>query len=176
MLIFLYQQLLLALAFRPTPSPLVWFPDPLTLRVKELRASDAQSEMWRSLALRRLQGKCSLFCGSITGFQCAIMSLHDGQEESSALGAILVTAIAGVQILGLHRSGDAELVAFASSSSPQGGSSTLMGLYYERTETRARIWWVVWTRKFLFRASILQCLIHRWASILRDWSHGQILG
>lgn len=94
---------MLALAFHPTPSLHGWSPTPLTLRVEELRASDALSRTWRSLALRCLQGKVSLFGGSIAALQAATMLLLDAQEGSLALDAILVTAFSGAQKLGLHR-------------------------------------------------------------------------
>lgn len=94
--------LVLALAFHPTPSLLGWSPTPLTLRVEELRAPDVHSKTWRSLALRCLQGRVSLFCGSTASLQSVIMLLLDGQDGSLALDAVLVTAISGAQKLGLH--------------------------------------------------------------------------
>ena len=139
-----FEQLVLALAFHPTPSLLGWSPTPLTFRVEELRASDVHSRTWRSLALRCLQGRVSLFCGSIATLQAAIMLLLDGQEESLALDAILVTAIAGAQKLGLHGLGDARLEAYASPTSPTGdGLSTSMEPPHIRTEIGIRIWSVI---------------------------------
>ena len=137
----LFLQLVLALAFHPTPSLLGWSPTPLTLRVEELRASDVHSKTWRSLALRCLQGGVSLFCGSIASLQAAIMLLLDGQEGSLALDAVLVTAISGAQKLGLHRLGDARLQAYASpTSSTENGSSTSTEPPHIRTEIGIRIW------------------------------------
>ena len=134
-------QLVLALAFHPTPSLLGWSSTPLTLRVEELRASDVHSKTWRSLALRCLQGGVSLFCGSIASFQAAIMLLLDGQEGLFVLDAILVTAISGAQKLGLHRLGEARLEASASlTSSSEDGSSISTEQPHIRTETCVRIW------------------------------------
>jgi hypothetical protein len=136
-----FLQLVLALAFHPTPSLLGWSSTPLTLRVEELRASDVHSKTWRSLALRCLQGVVSLFCGSMASLQAAIMLLLDGQEGSLALDTILVTAISGAQKLGLHRLGDARLEASASPPSPsEDGSSTSTEPPHIRTEIGIRIW------------------------------------
>ena len=136
-----FQQLVLALAFHPTPSLLGWSPTPLTLRVEELRASDVQFKTWRSLALRCLQGEVSLFCGSIAALQAAIMLLLYGQEGSLALDTILVTAISGAQRLGLHRLGDANLEAFAPPTSVSEDSvSTPTESPHIRTEVGIRIW------------------------------------
>ena len=137
----LFLQLVLALAFHPTPSLLGWSPTPLTLRVEELRAPDVHSKTWRSLALRCLQGRVSLFCGSTASLQSVIMLLLDGQEGSLALDAVLVTAISGAQKLGLHRLDDARLEASASStSSYDDGSSTSTEPPHIRTEIGIRIW------------------------------------
>ena len=136
-------QLVLALAFHPTPSLLGWAPTPLTLRVEELRASGVYSKTWRSLALRCIQGEMSLFCGSIAGLQTAIMLLLDGQQGSLALDVILVTAISGAQKLGLHRLGDIRLEASASPIlAPQDGSSTWTEAPHIRIEIGIRIWLV----------------------------------
>ena len=141
MLTFPFLQLVLALAFHPTPSLLGWFPTPLTLRVEELRELDVHSKTWRSLALRCLQGGTSLFCGSIGSLQAATMLLLDGQEGSLALDAILVTAISGAQKLGLHRLGDARLEVSASpTSSSEDDSLTSMEPPHIRTEIGIRIW------------------------------------
>lgn len=77
--------------------------------MQEIRATGAQSQAWRALALRCLQGDVSLFCGSITSLQAAVMVLLDAQESSLALDSILVTAISGAQRLGLHRLGEVKL-------------------------------------------------------------------
>lgn len=135
---------MLALAFHPTPSILGWSPTPLTLRVEELRASGVHSRTWRSLALRCLQGRVSLFCGSIATLQAAIMLLLDGQEETLALDATLVTATAGAQKLGLHGLGDARLEAYASpTSSTEDGLSTPTEPPHIPTEIGIRIWSVI---------------------------------
>ncbi|KAJ5491656.1 hypothetical protein N7539_003223 [Penicillium diatomitis] len=148
--------LVLGLAFHPTPSMLGWTPTPSAMRVEELRASDMRSQAWRSLSLRCLQDGISLFCGSITGLQAAIMLLLDGQEGSLALDAVLVTAISGARKLGLHRLGDIKLDASASHSPLMGnGSSEPAEPSYLRTEVGIRIWW---------------------ALVMRDWSRGQALG
>ena len=132
---------MLALAFHPNSSLLGWSPTVVTLRVEEFRASDIRSKTWRSLALRCLQGGVSLFCGSIASLQATIMLLLDGQEESLALDAILVTGISGAQKLGLHRMGDARLKASASPASSSGNdSSTLTEPAHIRTEVGVRIW------------------------------------
>ena len=132
---------MLALAFQPTPPLHGWSPTPLTLGVEELRAADALSETWRSLALRCLQEKVSLFGGSIAALQAATMLLLDAQDGSLALDAILATAISGAQKLGLHRLGDARLEPSASPTSPsEGGSSTSMEPPHIRTEIGYRIW------------------------------------
>ena len=141
MLTLLFEQLVLALAFHPTPSLLGWSSTPLTLRVERLRASDVHSRTWRSLALRCLQGGASLFCGSIATLQAAIMLLLDGQEGLLMLDAILVTAISGAQKLGLHRLGDARLEASASSTSFfEDDSSKSTEPPHIRTEIGIRIW------------------------------------
>ena len=107
--------------------------------MEELRASDALSKTWKSLALRCLQGEVSLIGGSIAALQAATMLLLDAQEGSLALDAILVTAISGAQKLGLHRLGDARLEPSASPTSPsEGGSSTSMEPPHIRTETGIR--------------------------------------
>ncbi|KAI2791843.1 hypothetical protein POX_c04722 [Penicillium oxalicum] len=148
--------LVLGLAFHPTPSVLGWAPTPSAMRVEELRASDIRSKTWRSLSLRCLQDGVSLFCGSITGLQAAVMLLLDGQESSLALDAILVTAISGARKLGLHRLGDFKLNPSASSPTPLGnGTPEPVEPLYIRTEVGVRIWW---------------------ALVLRDWSRGQALG
>lgn len=132
---------MLALAFHPAPSVLGWFPTPLTLRVEELRASDVHSKTWRSLALRCLQGRVSLFCGSIASLQAAIMLLLDAQEGPLALDAILVTAISGAQKLGLYRLGDSRLEVFVSlTSSSEERPSTSTEPSHIRTEIGIRIW------------------------------------
>lgn len=113
----------------------------MTLRVEELRASDVYSKAWRSLALRCLHGGASLFCGSITSLQAAIMLLLDGQEESLALDAILVTAISGARKLGLHRLGDARLDASTSpATSLDDNSPASAEPPHIRTEISIRIW------------------------------------
>ena len=69
------------------------------------------------------------------------MLLLDGQEESLALDAILVTAISGAQKLGLHRLGDAKfeastpLLSSIRLSSPRLAESSQV-----RTEIGVRIW------------------------------------
>lgn len=131
-----FQQLVLGLAFHPTSSHLGWSPTPLGLYVEELRASDVHSKKWRLLALRCLQGGMSLFCGSIASLQAAIMLLLDGQEESSTLDTILITAISGAQKLGLHR-----LEASTSlMSSSKNDLSTPMEPLHIRMEVGIRIW------------------------------------
>lgn len=64
--------LVLALAFHSTPSLLGWSPTPLNLRVEELRALDAHSKTWRSLALRCLQGRGV----ALLWFDCWVASCH----------------------------------------------------------------------------------------------------
>ena len=132
---------MLALAFHPSPSILGWFPSPLALCVEELRAAEVPSKRWRSLALQCLQGNVSLFSGSIASLQAAIMLLLDGQEESLALDAILVTAISGAQKLGLHRLGDAK---FETSASVLSSLQFSLPIWAEpsqvRTEMGVRIW------------------------------------
>jgi len=91
--------------------------------------------------LRCLQGGVSLFYGSIASLQAAIMLLLDGQEESLALDAILVTAISGAHKLGLHRLGDARLEAWPSpTASSENGSLTSTEPPHIRTEIGIRIW------------------------------------
>lgn len=133
-------QLVLAVAFHPTPSIIGWSPTPLALRVEELRASNVRPKMWRSLAIRCLQGEVSLFCGSITSLQAAVMLLLDGQEGSLALDAVLVTAISGAQKLGLHRLGDAKLGVSVSPTYSEDISSALIEPSHVRTEIGIRIW------------------------------------
>lgn len=65
------------------------------------------------------------------------MLLLSGQEESSSLDAILVTAIAGAQTLGLHRLKDAKLLP---SISPTAALSTIPESSCVRTEVAVRIW------------------------------------
>lgn len=69
------------------------------------------------------------------------MLLLNGQEESLALDAVLVTAISGAQKLGLHRLGEAKLKPFAFPAlSVNDRSSTLMDIPHIRTEIGVRIW------------------------------------
>lgn len=69
------------------------------------------------------------------------MLLLDGQEEPSALDAVLVTAISGAQKLGLHQLGEARLEVSASlRSSADNRSSTCQHLPLVRTEIGIRIW------------------------------------
>ena len=70
-----------------------------------------------------------------------MMLLLDGQEESLALDAILVTAISGAQKLGLHRLGDAKLGASAPLISSFQSSSPISAEPSQvRTEIGVRIW------------------------------------
>ena len=132
---------MLGLAFHPTPSLLGWSSTPLTLRVEELRVSSTHAEKWRSLASRCIQGRVSLFCGSIASLQAAIMLLLDGQGGSLVLDAILVTAISGAQKLGLHRLGVSRLeVSVLPPSSAERGSSLSTEAPYIRMEIGIRIW------------------------------------
>lgn len=83
----------------------------------------------------------SLFCGSIASLQAGIMLLLDGQEESSNLDTILVTAISGAQRLGLHRLGDAKMEASTwLMSSSENDSSNPTELLHIRMEVGIRIW------------------------------------
>ncbi|KAJ5302223.1 hypothetical protein N7508_007086 [Penicillium antarcticum] len=143
--------LVLGLAFHPTPSLLGVQLTPLTFRVEQLRASDEPAATWRSLGVRCLQGGISLFCGSISSLQAAIMLLLDTKETSLELDAVLVTAIAGARKLGLHRLGNASLDV---SPSLNYGSATADPPQI-RTEVAIRIWWTL---------------------VMRDWSRGQALG
>ncbi|PYH94520.1 hypothetical protein BO71DRAFT_398799 [Aspergillus ellipticus CBS 707.79] len=145
--------LVLGLAFHPAPTILGWSSTPLALRVGDLRASDVHFNAWRSLALRCLPGAVSLFCRSIASLQAAVMLLLDGHEDPETLDAILVTAIAGAQKLGLHRLGEAKPTA-ASGSAMDAGLA-LAEMPQVRTEVGIRIWW---------------------ALVMRDWSRGQALG
>ncbi|KAJ5894312.1 hypothetical protein N7495_006003 [Penicillium taxi] len=144
--------LVLGLAFHPTPSLLGVQLTPLTFRVEQLRASDEPAATWRSLSARCLQGGVSLFCGSISSLQAAIMILLDGQETSLELDTVLVSAISGARKLGLHRLGDAILDA---SPSLDYVSPATAKPPHIRTEISIRIWW---------------------ALVMRDWSRGQALG
>ncbi|KAJ6010024.1 hypothetical protein N7522_005040 [Penicillium canescens] len=143
--------LVLGLAFHPTPSLLGVQLTPLTFRVEQLRTSDEPAATWRSLGVRCLQGGISLFCGSISSLQAAIMLLLDTKETSLGLDAVLVTAIAGARKLGLHRLGNATLDA---TPSLHYGSVTAEPPQI-RTEIAIRIWWTL---------------------VMRDWSRGQALG
>ena len=118
-----------------------WSLTPLSLRVEELRASDSHSVTWRSLALRCLQGKVTIFCGSIASLQAAVMLLLDGQEELSNLDALLVTAISGARKLGLHGLGDAKLeISIPSDTFIDDSSRLLQETVNIRTEIGIRIW------------------------------------
>lgn len=66
------------------------------------------------------------------------MLLLDGQEDTLALDAILVTSISGAQKLRLHRLGDVKLKTSPPSPSPQ--SSESMESSHIRTEIGVRIW------------------------------------
>ncbi|KAJ5753658.1 uncharacterized protein N7511_007811 [Penicillium nucicola] len=143
--------LVLGLAFYPTPSLLGVQLTPLTFRVEQLRASDEPAATWRSLGVRCLQGNISLFCGSISSLQAAIMLLLDTKETSLELDAVLVTAISGARKLGLHRLGKADLNV---SPSLNYGSEAADPPEI-RTEVAIRIWWTL---------------------VMRDWSRGQALG
>ena len=69
------------------------------------------------------------------------MLLLDGQEEPSALDAILVTAISGAKKSGLHQLGEAILdVPVSLRSSVDNRSSTYERLPTVRTEIGIRIW------------------------------------
>ncbi|OQE42208.1 hypothetical protein PENCOP_c004G00338 [Penicillium coprophilum] len=141
--------LVLGLAFHPTPSLLGAQLTPLTYRVEQLRVSDEHISTWRSLSARCLHGGISLFCGSLSSLQAAIMLLLDAKESSLELDAVLVTAISGARKLGLHRLGnatlDASLFHDLTTAEPP----------HIRTEIATRIWWTL---------------------VLRDWSRGQTLG
>ena len=72
------------------------------------------------------------------------MLLLDGEEDTLALDAILVTAIAGAQRLGLHRLGDAVLEVSEPSIPLSGNTSQMLAeLPQIRTEVGIRIWSVV---------------------------------
>lgn len=144
-------QLVLGLAFHPTPSLLGVQLTRFSFRVEQLRASDEPASTWRSLAVRCLQGGISLFCGSISSLQAAIMLLLDTKVTLLELDAVLVTAISGARKLGLHRLGNVTLEAFPSVDY---GSATAEAPHI-RTEVAIRIWWTL---------------------VLRDWSRGQALG
>lgn len=131
-------QLVLSLAFHPAPNILGWSPTPLNLRVEELRATDTASATWRTLALRCLQGRMSIFCGSIASLQAAVMLLVDSQEGPLELDSVLVTAISGAQKLGLHQLGDAKLEIPASAISHTGPAQGIPT--HVRTELGVRIW------------------------------------
>ena len=91
--------------------------------------------------MRCLQGGVSLFNGSITALQAAIMLLLDGQADSLALDSILVNSISGAQKLGLHRMGNVKLEAYAlTTASSDDGSSKLTESRHIRTEIGVRIW------------------------------------
>lgn len=124
------------------------------MRVEELRASGLQFKLWRSLALRCLQGQISLFCGSMASLQTAVMLLLDGSEDSLALDSLLVTAISGARKLGLHKLGDVKLEITKSSDLFDYGPTALAPPHV-RIEIGIRIWW---------------------ALVMRDWSRGQSLG
>ncbi|KAJ5373145.1 hypothetical protein N7517_005151 [Penicillium concentricum] len=141
--------LVLGLAFHPTQSILGVQITPLTSRVEQLRASNEPMSTWRALGVRCLQGGISLFCGSISSLQAAIMLLLDAKASSLELDAVLVTAISGARKLGLHRLSNATLDA-----SIDYGLATA-GPPHIRTEIAIRIWW---------------------ALVMRDWSRGQTLG
>ncbi|KAJ6190686.1 hypothetical protein N7519_000707 [Penicillium mononematosum] len=143
--------LVLGLAFHPTPSLLGVQLTLLTFRVEQLRASDEPAATWRSLGVRCLHGGISLFCGSISSLQAAIMLLLDTKETSLGLDAVLVTAIAGARKLGLHRLGNATLDATPSLHY----GSVAAEPPQIRTEIAIRIWWTL---------------------VMRDWSRGQALG
>ncbi|KAJ5132351.1 hypothetical protein N7448_006509, partial [Penicillium atrosanguineum] len=123
--------------------------------VAAIRASDSP-RVWRELASRCLQGRVSMFCGSIASLQAAIMFLLDGYEDSVELDALLVTAISGARKLNLHRLGDVKLNLANSmrDTLPGNGSSFALSPVI-RTEIGVRIWW---------------------ALVARDWSRGQALG
>ena len=77
----------------------------------------------------------------MASLQAAIMLLLDGQEESFVLDAILVTAIAGAQRLGLHQLGDVSLEASAPPTpSSEDDVSTWIESSLIRTETGVRVW------------------------------------
>ncbi|KAL8992393.1 MAG: hypothetical protein Q9169_007136 [Polycauliona sp. 2 TL-2023] len=144
-------QLMLGLAFHPSPSQHGWVSTPLTRRVEELRSGDCLFRTLRSLAIRCLQGDITFFCGSIASLQAAIMLLLDRHEEDHVLDAILVTAISGAQKLGLHRLGDAKLT-YVEVTSPSTPESTLpLEPTIVRTKIGVRIWWSL---------------------VMKDWSRG----
>lgn len=127
---------MLGLAFHPTPSILGVQLTQFSFRVEQLRASDEPASTWRSLAVRCLQGGISLFCGSISSLQAAIMLLLDTKVTLLELDAVLVTAISGARKLGLHRLGNITLEA---SPSLDYGSATAESPHI-RTEVAIRIW------------------------------------
>jgi hypothetical protein len=111
--------------------------------VEALRVSGSP-QAWRELAYRCLQGRVSMFCGSIAGLQAAVMFLLDGYEDFLELDALLVTAISGARKLGLHRLGEANLKLEASISDtlPSDGLHFTMPPVERviRTEIGVRIW------------------------------------
>ncbi|CAG8085674.1 unnamed protein product [Penicillium salamii] len=143
--------LVLGLAFFPSPSLLGFIPTPLTSRVLQLRESDERAAIWRSLAVRCLQGGISLFCGSVSSLQAAIMLLLEAKETTLELDAVLATAIVGARRLKMHRLGNPGLTRSAFSAHVPGTAE----LHHIRTEIAIRIWW---------------------ALVMRDWSRGQALG
>lgn len=112
----------------------------MSISVEALRVSGSP-HAWRELAYRCLQGRVSMFCGSIAALQAAVMFLLDGYEDSLELDALLVTAISGSRRLGLHRLGEANLKLEASipNTLPSDGSQFTMSPVI-RTEIGVRIW------------------------------------
>lgn len=104
-------------------------------RVEQLRLAGFHSPLWRSLALRCLRGPVGFFCGSIAGLQASIMLLLDGQEDALELDSILVNAISGARMMGLHQLGDANLNDLAAVSDVKHTMSPQV-----RMEVGVRIW------------------------------------
>ncbi|KAJ6166493.1 hypothetical protein N7470_001940, partial [Penicillium chermesinum] len=144
--------LMLGLDFHPTPNMIGGSPTPLNFRVEELRSSGIR-KTWRSLALRCLQGRMALFCGSIASLQAAVMLLLDSKDRPLELDALLGTAISGARKLGLHNLGDAKVYMPDPASSFS--DSRTNATSHVRTEVGIRIWW---------------------ALVVRDWSRGHSLG
>ncbi|KAJ6131603.1 hypothetical protein N7523_001309 [Penicillium sp. IBT 18751x] len=130
----------------------------MTTSVAAIRASDSP-HLWRQLSFRCVQGRVSIYCGSIASLQAAVMFLLDGHEDFLELDALLVTAISGARKLQLHRLGDADLnlTATLPDVRPGNGSSFALSTVI-RTEIGVRI------------------CESRWALVARDWSRGQALG
>lgn len=128
---------MLGLEFHPTMDIIGWSPTPLSIKVEELRYSGIR-KTWKSLALQCLQGRMTLFCGSIASLQAVVILLLEGRERSLELDSLLAAAISGARRMGLHNLGDMKINISEAPSSAEYSSIEMSSNV--RVEIGIRIW------------------------------------